>query len=165
LLALLSIVLLWSAVLTGAASPPAPAKPVLGGVEEVLLIPAGITVRARVDTGAATSSLDASEIKAVEGKERRTIHFAVRGDDGRRVSLTLPLAGYRMVINTSGQTERRPSVVVDVCLAGSRMPLEVTLHDRSRLQHRMLLGRNVLEGRFVVDVARTLTAPAVCPPP
>lgn len=138
-------------------------KRMIGGVEEVLLLPWGLTVRARVDTGAAISSVDARAIE-VRGEEgARTVHFTLVGDDERQLPVTLPLAGHRLVRTPGGQSRRRPVVLIEICVAGVRTMTEVTLNDRSRLRHRVLLGRNLLEGRFVVDVARALTAPPACP--
>jgi hypothetical protein len=156
------------ALLVGAlaASPTAAAIPprVLGAIEEVVLVPPGLRLRARVDTGATLSSVDAQAISIRgEGLARR-VRFELTGEDGRRIAVERPLLAVARVVNADGQSEKRPIVQLDICIAGARFPTEVTLNDRTGLEHRVLLGRKFLAGRFVVDVAKRFTAPASCAP-
>lgn len=138
-------------------------KPVLGAVEEVVLLPWGIAVRARVDTGAATSSMDARNIELRGRRRNRTVAFTLVGDEDRRLRLELPLVENRRIVTGGGREVRRPVVRMDLCVAGFRGTVDVTLNDRALVDYRMLLGRNVLEGRFLVDVAQTLTSRPACP--
>ena len=134
-------------------------KRTIGAVEEVALPTARLTLRARVDTGAALSSVDAREVRVVGEGAARSVRFTLVGDDGAQATLERPLRGWRRITNADGQSERRALVILDVCVAGLQLPLEVTLNDRSRLEHHVLLGRNLLEGRFGGDVARRCTHP------
>ena len=137
-------------------------KVVLGPTEEVLLLPWGVRTRARVDTGAATSSLDARDV-TLRGRGRaRTVRFTLVTDGGRTI-LEAPLTHHHSVKSSNSQTERRPTIELEICVAGLRLPAEFTLNDRSGMEHRMLLGRNALAGRFLVDVDRDTAAPAACP--
>jgi hypothetical protein len=138
-------------------------KPTLGPAAEVLLLPWGIRVQARVDTGAATSSLDARVISITGRKGAQTVRFKLMGDAGATV-VELPVADvHRVRTSDAGRAERRPTVELEMCVAGRRFVAEVNLNDRSRMEYRMLLGRNALEGRFVVDVEQTAATPAACP--
>lgn len=147
----------------GSGSSGASEKQVIGAVEEVVLLPWGMRVKARVDTGAATSSVDARDIQIRGPRGRRAVALTLVGDGDRRLRLELPLVENRRIITGGGREVRRPVVLMEVCVAGFQGPVEVTLNDRARVDYRMLLGRNVLEGRFVVDVSRNLTAPPNCP--
>jgi len=154
-------------VVAGTVSPGYAAEPerrLIGAVEEVVLLPWGVPVRARVDTGAATSSIDARDIQLRGPRRARTAAFTLVGDGDSRLRVELPLVENRLIITGGGREVRRPVVRMEVCVAGFQGPVEVTLNDRARVDYRMLLGRNVLEGRFVVDVAHSLTAPPACPP-
>jgi hypothetical protein len=139
-------------------------KPTLGPTAEVILLPWGIRARARVDTGAATSSLDARVISITGRKGARTVRFKMMGDAGA-VVVELPVADiHRVRTSDAGRPERRPTVELEICVAGRRFTVETNLNDRSQMEYRMLLGRNALEGRFVVDVEQAAATPAVCPP-
>ncbi len=139
-------------------------KLIIGAEEEVLILPWEIRLRARVDTGAATSSLDARNIRVRRRSGKRSVRFTLVSDDGSRVALDLPLSGYHRVASADSGIERRPVVRIAICVAGLRGETEVSLNDRSSMQYRMLLGRNALEGRFLVDVSRSFATPPVCPP-
>ena len=129
----------------------------IGAVEEVMLLPWGVQFPARVDTGAATSSIDVCEI-AVKGKE---VHFTLSGRCGGH-RLVLALVEMRR-IQTSEGSDERPVVEMELCIGSRRIVTPVTLNDRSRLEFPFLIGRNILEGNFIVDVSRSKTAPPTCP--
>ncbi len=128
----------------------------IGAVEDVMLLPWGVQFPARVDTGAATSSIDVCEI-AVKGKE---VHFTLAGRCGGH-RLILPLVEMRR-IQTSEGSDERPVVEMELCIGSRRILAPVTLNDRSRLEFPFLVGRNILEGNFIVDVSRSKTIPPTC---
>lgn len=133
-------------------------KRTLGGVEEIILLPWGVTIAARIDTGAATSSLDVCEV-SVKGK---LVAFTLPDRCGG-AGYTLPLKGWRQVKSASGFS-RRPVVEIEICLAEQKIPTMVTLTDRSSLEYAFLLGRNtLLAGKFIVDVGLSNTIPPACP--
>ncbi|MBI5387583.1 MAG: ATP-dependent zinc protease [Verrucomicrobia bacterium] len=131
-------------------------KIAVGGVEDVVLLPWGEKISARIDTGAATSSLDARDIKA---PSRDLVEFTLPDRcGGHRVRR--PLVGWRSVKSSNGATERRPVVMIDLVLGPKRLRTLVTLTDRSQMQHPLLIGRKTLKTLFVVDVNQTnLVAP------
>lgn len=139
-----------------------PPPRVLGAVEEVVVVPPGLRLRARVDTGATLSSIDAQVLTITGAGRQRRVRFDLIGQDGRHVTVERPLVAFAEVVNGDGQSRRRPIVVLDICVGGVRIPTEVTLNDRTGLEHRVLLGRRLLEGRFVVDVARRFTTAPSC---
>jgi hypothetical protein len=151
------------APLIGADLAAASDKVVIGPVEEVLLLPGNIRLTARVDTGAGTSSLDAQDIRVRGPRGAHIVRFTLVGDTGSTVH-ELPMLQRHSVRTSDSRPERRPVVQMELCLAAQRVSAEITLNDRSHMEYRMLLGRNVLAGRFVVDVDRTVITPAACPP-
>jgi len=136
---------------------------VIGAVEEVVLLPWGVRMRSRVDTGAAVSSLDARTIRVRTVRRQKAVRFVLVGDDDQRVALDLPVSGYRRISTVDGGIEKRPMVEMEICIAGQRLRAEFTLNDRSRMEYRMLVGRNILAGRFLVDVAEQDLVPPACP--
>lgn len=133
-------------------------KKTIGEVEELILLPWGVAIEARIDTGAATSSLDVCEV-GVKGK---VVKFTLPDRCGG-AKYTLPLKGWKQVKSASGQS-RRPVVEIEICIAGQQIPTRVTLTDRSFLEYPFLLGRNtLLQGKFTVDVGLFKTSQPTCP--
>jgi len=132
-------------------------KTVLGGVEDVILLPWGIKLPARVDTGAAKSSLDAREIKVQDDK----IEFKLPKKYGG-LQIRLPIMGWRHIRTPEG-LERRPVVEVEICLGSKRFRTLVNLTDRSMVKYPLILGRNALRENFLVDVKRRRILPPSCP--
>ena len=145
-------------------APAAPAKhrPPVGWREWVELpdLPTGGTaaprVKAKVDTGARTSSLHAFDVETFErdGTDlvRFNLHPRQRRDDGA-VPCEAELLDTREVKSSNGQVQARPVIVTHAVVCGKRFQLEVTLADRGAMGFRMLLGREALRGRFLVDPA------------
>jgi hypothetical protein len=132
-------------------------KITIGAVEEVVLLPWGVTLLARIDTGAATSSLDAREV-SVRGT---MVKFRLPPLSGG-LELTVPLVDLRYIRTAEGG-ERRPVVEMDVCLGTRLVRTQVTLNDRTRQSYPFLVGRRMLKDNFVVDVSHFERIPANCP--
>jgi hypothetical protein len=131
-------------------------KIIIGGIEEVVLLPWGVKLPARVDTGAAKSSLDAREIKVRDDR----VEFKLPQKYGG-LQLRLPVAEWKHV-RTPGGRERRPIVELEICLGSKRIRTKVNLTDRSLVKYPLILGRNFLKEDYVVDVKRRKTAPPIC---
>jgi hypothetical protein len=128
----------------------------IGAVEEVVLLPWGIRLPARIDTGAATTSLDVCEM-SIQGD---TVAFRLADRCGGQV-LRLPLKTMRSVRSSSGH-QVRPIVEMTLCIGRRKMQIEVNLVDRSRMTYPFLVGRNVIEKGFLVDVRQTNMLPPDC---
>lgn len=133
-------------------------KIAIGGVEDVVLLPWGITMKARIDTGAAISSLDVCEIIR---KGKNEVEFRLSKRTGG-FQVRLPVKAWKKIRSPEGPIERRPIVELEICLGPMRLRTEVTLNDRSQMDYPLLIGRKTLEGKFVVDVSRSSTSPPSC---
>jgi len=140
---------------TGAAA--AGEKTVVGGVEDVILLPWRVRLPARVDTGAAKSSLDAREIKVQDDM----IEFKLPEKYGG-LQIRLPIMGWRHIRTPEG-LERRPVVELEICFGSKRFRTLVNLTDRSMVKYPLILGRNFLRENFLVDVKRRRLHPPSCP--
>jgi hypothetical protein len=129
----------------------------LGISEEIILLPWGVRMPARIDTGAATSSLDARDLTVKDG----TAEFTLPAKYGGR-ELKLPVVKWRVVRSAMGQ-KRRPVVEIELCLGSRRLLAEVNLMDRTGLKYPMLIGRNVLRKNFIVDCMKANCSPPACP--
>ncbi len=132
-------------------------KLTVGLVEEVVLLPWGIRLPARVDTGAAMTSLDARNIEVKDG----VAHFNLPEKYGG-LALALPVIRYRNV-RSSEARERRPVVEIELCVGPRKLKIKANLNDRSGVTYPVLLGRNLLQEGYVVDCDRTRCLPPSCP--
>lgn len=129
---------------------------ILGAVERVKILPWGVILEARVDTGAAKSSLAALDLKVKE----KIAEFRLP-DPTMKEKVQIPILGWTEVRTNLGK-EKRPVVSVELCVGGKRFRTLMNLDDRSGLKYPMLLGREALRGRFLVDVSRGNTHPPTC---
>ena len=129
----------------------------IGAVEDVILLPWKVTLPARIDTGAATSSLNAREL-TVRNNE---VIFKLPDEYGG-LELRLPIVEWRYIRSSEGR-ERRPVVELELCLGPKRFRTQVTLNDRSRVKYPFLVGRRALQEHFLVDVSRSNVFPPSCP--
>ena len=152
---LISAFVLLSLLVPGTAD--AEEKIVVGGIEEVVLLPWGVRLPARIDTGAAKSSLDAQELKVRDDM----VEFKLPKKHGG-LRLRLPIIEWRHIRTPEG-LEPRPVVELEICLGSRRIRTEVNLADRSMVKYPLILGRNFLKENYIVDVKRRRTAPPNCP--
>ena len=132
-------------------------KIVVGEVEDVILLPWGIKLAARIDTGAALSSLDARDLKLEDG----FVKFKLSKKNGG-MSLCLPIVDW-LYIRSSEASEQRPIVEVELCIGSKRVRTRVNLNDRSKVRYPLLIGRNTLKENFVVDCMQERCSPPSCP--
>jgi len=132
-------------------------KIIIGGIEEVILFPWRVRLPARIDTGAAKSSLDAQDLKVQDDM----VEFKLPKKYGG-LHLRLPIIEWRHVRTPEG-LEPRPIVELEICLGSRRIRTEVNLADRSMVKYPLILGRNFLKENYIVDVKRRKTAPPNCP--
>lgn len=122
---------------------------------EELGIPA---VKARVDSGAKTSSLQATKIKIFSKGLEEWVRFEVNPiQDNRSISILCQakLVGLRTVKSSQGIAEERPVIKTLVTIGNQDFDIEVTLANRDTMEYRMLLGREALNERFLVDPSKS----------
>jgi hypothetical protein len=132
-------------------------KITIGEIEDITLVPWSITLPARIDTGATISSLDARDVSVSNNIADFTL--------GRRyggLRLRLPVVDWVQVRSSVG-IEKRPVVQIGICLGPKLVRTLATLRDRSEMTYPFLVGRNVLNGSFVVDTSRSKAARPACP--
>ena len=132
-------------------------KITLGLVEEIILLPWMVKIPARIDTGAAGSSLDVRGL-AVKGKVAE-FNLSPKYSGAR---LSVPVVGWQRVRSAESR-ERRPIVEIDLCVGPKKLRARVNLNDRSQVQYPFLIGRNILKENFVVDCMKEYCNPPSCP--
>lgn len=133
--------------------------PIIGWREQLALPDLGIPeVKAKIDTGARSSALHAFDVETFERDGKPMVRFKVhpyQRDAQRTVTAEAELIDQRQVRNSGGQAQVRPVIETTVELNGYTFPIELTLTNRDAMGFRMLLGRQAVRRRFLVDAGKS----------
>ncbi len=148
-----------------AAPLPAVADRVFGWVENATVEPWGVAVKAKLDSGALTSSLDAREIETFEREGEEWVRFRLKLEDvesEKVFSERLELPLYRdLRVRGAGGRDARPVVLMKVCMGDTVYEEQFSLRDRGEMLYPLLLGRRTISHLGLLDVRETfLQAPA-----
>jgi hypothetical protein len=150
---------LFQSLLLGAcvwpASLPAAELLTVGWIERVKLD--GLVITAKLDTGAKTASLHASEIRQFVRDDGDWVAFDVSDKKGQKRHFEKKVSRVSQIKRLSGNAQNRPTVVMGVCLGKICRSVEVNLVDRTGFNYEFLLGRSFMADYFIVDPARTFT--------
>ena len=136
---------------------------IVGAAEMVRVYPSGHVFKARIDTGATTSSINARNIKLFRKGGKRWVSFEVNGKNGQSFRMELPVVR-RVRIKRFGQESKRRSVVrIGICMGGYYHDAQVTLQDRRRREYPVLIGRRYMNGAFLVDPGKEYVTKPDCP--
>lgn len=150
--------LLPSLALAGAAE-----QRIFGWVEWVTLPDAGLRLKTKLDTGAATSSIHAVNIERFKRDGVRMVKFdLVDPDSQEAIARELEVERSVRIREHNGSFQRRPVVAMDICIGGLSRTIEVNLVDRSEFNYPFLLGRSAMSGNVIVDPGETFTATSSC---
>ncbi|MBD0328209.1 MAG: ATP-dependent zinc protease [Pyrinomonadaceae bacterium] len=133
--------------------------PIIGWREQLALPDLGIPeVKAKIDTGARSSALHAFDVETFERDGKPMVRFKVhpyQRDAQRSVTAEAELIDQRQVRNSGGQAQVRPVIETTVEINGYTFPIELTLTNRDAMGFRLLLGRQAVRRRFLVDAGRS----------
>ncbi|QFI36858.1 ATP-dependent zinc protease [Moritella marina ATCC 15381] len=134
-------------------------KKVIGSEELVLLDDLTEKYKARIDTGATTSSLNATDIVEFERDGKKWVRFNFNKNLNESQVIEAKIAR-TILIRQANSTEptRRPIIELPVQLGEIKTLTEFTLADRRHMSFPVLLGRTFLKDIVMVDVARTYTS-------
>ncbi len=130
-------------------------KVLIGRVEWVELPELKLKHKARIDSGAKTTSLHAVNIEEVEQRGELFVKFQTVDQDGKRIDLLRKVDTTQKVSNTAGVVSKRYVIKEKVKMGNIEREILINLNDRSGMDYKFLVGRNLLLGRFIVDVARS----------
>lgn len=111
-------------------------------------------IKAKLDTGARTSSLHTYSIEAFRDSGHLNVRFGIHPLQRRRdieLFCVAEVVDRRTVTDSGGHRELRYVIRTPVCLENMQWPIEITLTNRDTLSFRMLLGRSAMAGRLLVD--------------
>jgi hypothetical protein len=132
-------------------------EPIVLGWREWLALPKFgiVAIKAKIDSGARTSSLHVESLEEYVHEDRPWLRFAVltgrRGEQA--VHCTAAVADRRAVSDSGGHVTLRWFIRTEFEVGGRRWESEMNLTSRPDMLFPLLLGRDALRGRFVVDPA------------
>lgn len=124
----------------------------VGMLLQVNLPPLGIkSLTAKVDTGAYSGSLHATEIRETGSGTNKALHFKPHGKNS---IVTVEKFHSRTIKSSNGHRSLRYAIDTEVVIMGERYPITITLSDRASMKYPMLIGRKFLRTHgFLVDVS------------
>ncbi len=118
--------------------------------------------KAKIDTGARSSSLHAFEIESFDKEDVQWVRFQVHPIQRRDdivVQCEAVVHDIRRVRSSSGESAKRFVIRTPITWMGQTWDVDLTLADRSLMGFRMLIGREAVRGRFLVDPGRSYFGP------
>ncbi|MCL1041373.1 RimK/LysX family protein [Shewanella marisflavi] len=144
-------------------------KAVIGQTAKMTVNEAGLVYQARIDTGAGNTSLHAYDLEIQGGSAKKMkdnvgklIWFTTENAAGERKRLSAKIVKTSTVSNSQG-TETRYMVEMHIGFGGDIRKVKVNLRDRGHMDYKLLIGRNWLKGKYVVDVAEKRVIGAMAP--
>jgi hypothetical protein len=138
------------------------AKQVVGWLENAKILPENIVLPTRLDTVTESSSLEAEGLAESVKDGKKWVRFVTIQPDGTKTALEREVVRTAKVASSDGTGQERPVVRLGVCLGNQFAETEVILVDRGRFKQPLVLGRNFLVGRLVVDPADEFTVEPEC---
>jgi hypothetical protein len=115
-------------------------------------------IKAKIDTGARSSSLHAFHLHPFQREGKEFIRFQVhpyQRNSRIAVQAEAELLDWRYVTSSGGHRQFRPVISTPIVLDGQTWFIELTLTNRDVMGFRLLLGREALRKRFLVNPARS----------
>lgn len=129
-------------------------KAILGEYEYATVAPPGFKYLARIDTGATSSSIHATEVTRFERDGDKWVRFTLHDpENGETVTLERALQRRVRIKQAESEDDRRLTVMTTIKIGTLAKQVEVTLSDRSNMKFPLLIGRNFLIDTAVVDVS------------
>lgn len=132
---------------------------IIGSVEHVSIDATGVRARARIDTGAKTSSIHAENVVEFERDGKTWVRFNFDAEEEQEPIVLERRVARRVLIKRHGfDSQRRYVVKLGISIGEIEEVIQVTLSDRSDFEFPVLIGRNFLTDNAIVDVSKQFTA-------
>ncbi|WP_249199433.1 RimK/LysX family protein [Photobacterium sp. GJ3] len=142
-------------------SRPQEKKSIVGQVETIQISDLEMQYLARIDTGANTTSINAYDIRVLGDKSDdmrenlgNMVEFTTENEKGEKATYKAKIVKVSKIRNAQG-VERRYGVKMDLSWNGEHKRITVNLRNRSKLEYKLLVGRNWLMGDYLVDVEKS----------
>ena len=135
---------------------------VIGLLEEARIYPGDITVLAKMDTGARTSSLHCECITTTDRDGIKWAKLEVLDVSGKVVQLERKVHRVAKIKRHGGGYQERDVIKLNICVGSVLKETEVNLTNRSHFRYRLLVGREYLKNDFIVDPSLEFTHEISC---
>ncbi|QMU60886.1 MAG: hypothetical protein GKR92_03920 [Gammaproteobacteria bacterium] len=144
-----------------------PARVIAGWVEKVRIENQEFDVKAKLDTGARTSSINARDIKSFKKDDgQRWVQFTLilidSKDNKHEIQMEKQRSRRTNIKNHNGEHDKRHVVDIELCFNGRKIITEFTLADRREYIYDILLGRQFLKKTAIVDPKRIFMTTPTC---
>jgi len=132
------------------------------GIEDSKVGEKGLSLKAKLDTGARSSAMHAFNIAKFKRNGKDWVKFIVKNK--KKGNVTIEKEVYRTVKikRKNEKPEERLVILLGICLGSTYKVGEVSLVDRSNFIYPVLLGRRFLQGSFIIDPGKTFTHKPFC---
>jgi hypothetical protein len=137
-------------------------KRIVGWIENVSIYPGNMKIKAKLDTGARHSSLNAKNLQQFKRNGDTWVRFEILNFKNRLETFEVKVSRIAKIKQFGQEADRRPVIKLGICLGNRYKEVEVNLQDRSGFNYQMLIGRSFLKGSFMVDPGRTFTIKPNC---
>ena len=122
-----------------------------GWIEKVRIFPGKLVMKAKLDTGARTSSIHAEEVTRFERDGNSWVKFTVKDEHGKIKELEREVHRIVKIKRHEQEPEERPVIFLGICLGDTYRKTEVNLADRSNYAYDLLIGRVFMDEHFAID--------------
>lgn len=115
-------------------------------------------IKAKLDTGARTSALHAYDLAPFEVDGTPWIAFSIHPVQRQahpQVRCQAPLLGQRLITSSSGHQQLRHVIRAEACIGDTCFSMDLSLADRDQMGFRLLIGREAMRRRLLVDPTRS----------
>jgi hypothetical protein len=138
------------------------AKHIVGWVETVSIYPRNMKIKAKLDTGAKNSSLNAKNLRQFKREGDTWVRFDLRNFKGRMETIEARVIRTAKIKQLGQEADSRPVIKLGICIGNNYKEAEVNLEDRRGFNYQMLIGRSYLKGEFIIDPGLTFTVKPNC---
>lgn len=140
-----------------------PKNPVVAGyIEWAWFDGNNVAFKAKLDTGAQNSSINAPDYRTFRKKGEKWVEFELINEKGQKLTIRRPLVRVAKVRRQVTGTKKRPVIHLNVCIGGVSSEVEFNLADRDNMNYQVLIGRSFLQSDILIDSGRQFIAPKAC---
>lgn len=134
-------------------------KVVFGQLEYTTINPSGWRMKSRIDSGATTTSIDARDIKPFERDGQSWVRFNLFDrNNGKTFEIEKPVSRIVEIKRHGTEKQKRYVVELELTIGSVSDRVEVSLTDRSDFTYPVLIGRNFMMDRAIIDVSKKYVA-------
>ena len=134
----------------------------VGWIEQVEIGSMGLTIEAKIDTGADNSSINAKNPTLYQKDGRQWVRFSVQSENEHEIVIDKPVIKKTKIKTKNGGSQERVVIELDICLGAIKKRARVNLVDRSHFKYQVLVGRSFLSPDFLVDSNKIFSLKPQC---